>query len=138
MLSFARKAASDRNGAITGLGPEVFKVRAHLDTLDRVGTVLNGLVYNALARGYRFEQGREGLDMVVDDEAIGFIVYQTIRRSLHVATEEETRRLERWDARHRNDWDSWLPLATDSIDCLRKPVLWDQTKFLNKIRSVDF
>lgn len=45
--------------------------------------------------------------MVVDDEAIGFAVYQTIRRSLHVATEEETRRRERWDARHRNDWDNW-------------------------------
>lgn len=106
-LVAARKAQPDRNGAITGLGREVFRIRAHPDTLDRVGVFLNALVYNALARGHRFEAGREGLDMVVDDEAIGFTVYQTIRRSLHVATEEETRRRERWDARHRNDWDNW-------------------------------
>ena len=106
-LAAARKAEPDRNGAITGLGGEVFRIRAHPDTLDRVGAFLNALVYNALARGHRFEAGREGLEMVVDDEAIGFAVYQTIRRSLHVATEEETRRRERWDARHRNDWDNW-------------------------------
>lgn len=106
-LAAARKAEPDRNGAITGLGGEVFRIRAHLDTLDRVGAFLNALVYNALARGHRFEGGREGLEMIVDDEAIGFTVYQTIRRSLHVATEEETRRRERWDARHRNDWDNW-------------------------------
>lgn len=106
-LVAARKAQPDRNGAITGLGGEVFRIRAHPDTLDRVGAFLNALVYNALARGHRFEAGREGLEMVVDDEAIGFAVYQTIRRSLHVATEEETRRRERWDARYRNDWDNW-------------------------------
>lgn len=106
-LAAARKAQPDRNGAITGLGGEAFRIRAHPDTLDRVGAFLNALVYNALARGHRFEAGREGLEMVVDDEAIGFAVYQTIRRSLHVATEEETRRRERWDARHRNDWDNW-------------------------------
>lgn len=106
-LAAARKAEPDRNGAITGLGREVFRIRAHPDTLDRVGAFLNALVYNALARGHRLEAGREGLEMVVDDEAIGFNAYQTIRRSLHVATEEETRRRERWDARHRNDWDNW-------------------------------
>lgn len=106
-LVAARKAQRDRNGAITGLGGEVFRIRAHPDTLDRVGAFLNVLIYNALARGHRFEAGREGLEMVVDDEAIGFAIYQTIRRSLHVATEEETRRRERWDARHRNDWDNW-------------------------------
>ena len=106
-LAAARKAEPDRNGAITGLGGEVFRIRAHPDTLDRASAFLNALVYNALARGHRFEAGREGLEMVVDDEAIGFSVYQTIRRSLHVATEEETRRRERWDARHRNDWDNW-------------------------------
>lgn len=106
-LVAARKAQLDRNGAITGLGGEVFRIRAHHDTLDRVGAFLNALVYNALARGHRFEAGREGLEMVVDEEPIGFAIYQTIRRSLHVATEEETRRRERWDARHRNDWDNW-------------------------------
>lgn len=106
-LAAAKKARPDRNGAITGLGGEVFRIRAHPDTLDRVGAFLNALVYNALARGHRFEAGREGFEMVLDDEAIGFTVYQTIRRSLHVATEEETRRRERWDARHRNDWDNW-------------------------------
>ncbi len=106
-LVAARKVQPDRNGAITGLGGDVFRIRAHPDTLDRVGAFLNALVYNALARGHRFEAGREGLEMVVDDEGIGFTVYQTIRRSLHVATEEETRRRERWDARHRNDWDNW-------------------------------
>lgn len=106
-LVAARKVQPDRNGAITGLGEDVFRIRAHPDTLDRVGVFLNALVYNALARGHRFEAGREGLEMVVDDEGIGFTVYQTIRRSLHVATEEETRRRDRWDARHRNDWDNW-------------------------------
>lgn len=106
-LAAARKAEPDRKGAITGLGVEVFRIRAHPDTLDRVSAFLNALVYNALARGHRFEAGREGLEMVVDDEAIGFSVYQTIRRSIHVATEEETRRRDRWDARHRNDWDNW-------------------------------
>lgn len=106
-LAAARKAAPDRNGAITGLGGEVFRIRAHPDTLDGVGAFLNALVYNALARGHRFEAGREGLEMVVADEAIGFAIYQTIRRSLHVATEEETRRRERWDARHSNNWDNW-------------------------------
>lgn len=106
-LAAARKAEPDRNGAITGLGGEVFRIRAHPDTLDRASAFLNALVYNALARGHRFEAGREGLEMVVDDEAIGFSVYQTIRRSLHVATEEETRRRDLWDARHRNDWDDW-------------------------------
>lgn len=45
--------------------------------------------------------------MVVDDEAIGFVVCQTIRRSTHIATEEEKRRREQWDARHRNDWGNW-------------------------------
>ncbi|WP_454888311.1 hypothetical protein [Sphingobium herbicidovorans] len=49
-------------------------------------------LFNALARGHRFEAGREGIDMVVDDEAIGFALYQTICRSLHIATEEGTRR----------------------------------------------
>ncbi|MGR7996935.1 hypothetical protein [Xanthobacter sp. ZOL 2024] len=106
-LVAARKAQPDRNGAITGLGGEVFRIRVHPDTLDRVGAFLNALVYNALARGHRFEAGREGLEMVVDEEPVGFAIYQTIRRSLHVATEEETFRRERWDARHRNDWDNW-------------------------------
>ncbi|MGN6122086.1 MAG: hypothetical protein ACTHOJ_03920, partial [Sphingomonas oligoaromativorans] len=106
-LVAARKVQPDRNGALTGLGGEVFRIRAHPDTLDRVGAFLNALVYNALARGRRFDAGREGLEMVVDDEPIGFAIYQTIRRSLHVAPEEETRRRERWDARHRNDWDNW-------------------------------
>lgn len=106
-LAAARKAEPDRNGAITGLGGEAFRIRAHPDTLDRVGAFLNRLVYNASARGHRFEAGREGIEMIVDDEAIGFTVYQTIRRSHHVATEEETRRRDRWDARHRNDWDNW-------------------------------
>lgn len=106
-LVAARKAQPDRNGAITSLGAEVFRIRAHLDTLDRVGAFLNALVYNALARCYRFEAGREGLEMIIEDKAIGFAIYQTIRRSLHVATEEETRRRERWYARRRTDWDNW-------------------------------
>jgi hypothetical protein len=58
-LAAARKAKLDRNGAIIGLGTEVFRLRAHLDTLDRVGIFLNALVYKALARGHRFEAGRE-------------------------------------------------------------------------------
>ena len=62
-LVAARKAQPDRNGAITGLGGEVFRFRAHPDTLDRVDAFLNGLVYNALARGHRFEAGGEGLEM---------------------------------------------------------------------------
>lgn len=106
-LAAARKAKPDRNGAITGLGEEVLRLRVHPDTLDRVGTFLNVLVYKALACGHRFKAGPEGLEMIVDDEPIGFVVCQTIRRSIHVATEEEKQRLERWDARHRNDWDNW-------------------------------
>jgi hypothetical protein len=85
-LAAARKAKPDRNDAIIGLGAKFFRLRAHLDTLDRVGIFLNALVYKALARGNRFEAGREGLEMIVDDEAIGFVVCQTIRRSIHVAT----------------------------------------------------
>ncbi|MDE8654629.1 hypothetical protein [Novosphingobium album (ex Liu et al. 2023)] len=46
-LAATRKAEPDRNGAITGLGGEVFRVRAHPDALDRVGAFLNALVYNA-------------------------------------------------------------------------------------------
>jgi hypothetical protein len=32
--------------------------------------------------------------MEIDNEAIEFVVYQTIRKSPHIATEEEKRRLE--------------------------------------------
>lgn len=42
-LAVARKAQPDRNGAIAGLGAEVFRIRAHLDTLDRVCAFLNAL-----------------------------------------------------------------------------------------------
>jgi hypothetical protein len=58
-LSLARKATPDRNGAISGLGQEAFRIRAHMETLDRIGTFLNSLVYTALARGHRFEAGRD-------------------------------------------------------------------------------
>ncbi|MEW9856351.1 hypothetical protein [Novosphingobium sp. M1R2S20] len=72
-----------------------------------MGTFLNALVYQAKSRGYRFAPGRDGLDVIVDNEAIAFSVYQTIRRTRHVETEEERRKVERWDARHRYDWASW-------------------------------
>lgn len=106
-LSCARKAQPDQNGAVTRLGPEVFMIRAHPDTLDRVGTFLNALVYQAISRGYRFKPGRDGLDVIVDEKAIAFSVYQTIRRTRHVETEEERRKVDRWDARHRHDWSKW-------------------------------
>jgi len=106
-LAAARKAQPDQHGAVTKLGSEVFHIRAHPDTLERMGTFLNALVYQAKSRGYKFAPGRDGLDVVVDDEAIAFSVYQTIRRTRHVETEEERRQVERWDARHRHDWSSW-------------------------------
>lgn len=103
-LSAARKTRIDFNGAVSNIGQEFFRIRAHPDTLGRVGTFLNAFVYSALARGHTFQEGREGLEIVVDEEAFAFTTYQTIRKSLHVATEEEQRRQDRWDARHRNDW----------------------------------
>lgn len=106
-LTAAKKATLDLNGAIKDLGPEVFRIRAHPDTLERVGTFINTLVHHALARRHRFASGREGIEMIVDDEAIGFIVNQTIRRSNHIVTEEEKERRDRWDAKHRNDWHNW-------------------------------
>ncbi|WBY08151.1 hypothetical protein PIB19_00925 [Sphingomonas sp. 7/4-4] len=99
-IAAARAKKPDDWGALTGLGPACFNVRAHPDTLERVETFLTLLVNGAKARGYRFAEGREGLAMVVDGEAIGFAVTQTIRRSRHETTPEERRALERWDARH--------------------------------------
>jgi hypothetical protein len=106
-LAAARKAQPDQHGAVTKLGSEVFHIRAHPDTLERVGTFLNALVYQAKSRGYKFAPGRDGLDAVVNDEAIAFSVYRTIRRTYHVETEEERRKVERWYARHRHDRSSW-------------------------------
>jgi muconolactone delta-isomerase len=106
-LAVARKAQPDQHGAVTKLGSEVFHIRAHPETLERVGTFLNALVYQAKSRDYRFVPGRDGLEVVADNEAIAFSVYQTIRRTRHVETEEERRRVERWDARHRHNRSSW-------------------------------
>lgn len=87
--------------------PDTFSLRAHSNTLDRMATFLNSLVHHANARSYNFEQGKEGLVVVVESEAIHFRVNQTIRRSTHVATEEEKQRRARWDAKHRHNWSSW-------------------------------
>ena len=106
-LSEARKHRANDRGAITNLGPEVFQIRAHPDTLDRLGALLNGLVYRALAIGYQFKSGREGIEMLVNEELIGFSVSQTIRRSLHVKTKEEQDRVARWDAKNGFNMNNW-------------------------------
>lgn len=106
-LIAAKKAWPDRNGAITCTGGDVFRIRAHPDTLHRVGAFLKLLVYNAIACGHRFETDRGNIAMVVDSEMIGFTIHQSIRRKIHVATEEEKRRLEHWDARNRYNSDNW-------------------------------
>ena len=59
---------------------------------------------SASSTPYRFAPGRDGLDVIVDDEAMAFSVHQTIRRTRHVETEEERRKVERRDARHPRDW----------------------------------
>lgn len=106
-LSTARKAQPDQHAAVTKLGAEVYSIRAHPVTLERVGTFLDALVYQAENRGYRFAPRRDRLDVIVDDEAIAFSVYHTIRRNRHVETKKERRKVERWAARHRHDWSSW-------------------------------
>lgn len=102
-LAAAREATPDLNGAIKCIDPELFRIRAHADTLERVGTFLNHLVRNALHRGWSAGRGREGLGLSVDGETMSFTVNQTIRRLVHIATAEERQRQERWDARHRGD-----------------------------------
>lgn len=106
-LSSAKKAKLDERGVITRLGPDAFRLRVPPQSLERVGKLLNVIVRNALARGYRFESGKEGVDVVVDGEAIDFALIQPMRQSRHVETEEERRRVERWDARNRGRWDNW-------------------------------
>lgn len=49
-LAAARKAQPDRNGAISGLGGEGFRIRAHPDTLDRVGAVRAGTSRSTVTR----------------------------------------------------------------------------------------
>jgi len=106
-LTVARKATPDLNGATRCTDPELFRIRAHPDTLERVGIFLNQLVRHALHRGWSLARGREGLGLTVDGETVSFSVNQTIRRSVHIATAEEQQRQERWDARHRGDWRDW-------------------------------
>ena len=107
-MKLARKSLDD-NGAVAKLGPEAFQVRAHPDTLGRLATFLNKLVYNALARGYRFERSDDGLVAIVDGERVSFKISQTIRRSHHVPTDEEKRAQRLWDERNRGnrEWDHW-------------------------------
>lgn len=106
-ISLAKKAKLDERGVIARLGPDAFRLRIPPQSLERVGKLLNLIVRNALARRYRFESGKEGVDVVVDGEAIDFALIQPMRQSRHVETEEERRRVERWDARNRGRWDNW-------------------------------
>lgn len=106
-ISLAKKAKPDERSVIARLGPEAFQIRVPPQSLERVGKLLNMIVRNALARGYRFASGKEGVDVLVDGEAIDFAIIQPMRQSRHVETEEERRGVERWDARNRGRWDSW-------------------------------
>lgn len=106
-ISLAKKSKVDERGVISRLGPEAFRLRVPPDSLERVGKLLNAIVRNGLARGYRFSSGKEGTDVVVDGESIDFALIQPMRQSRHVETEEERRRVERWDARNRGRWDNW-------------------------------
>lgn len=111
-MKVARKTGANYDGVISFLGSECFHIRAHPDTLERVGTFLNSLVRQALARGYRFEAGKNGFDAVVEAERIPFRVNQTIRRTRHEPTEDELSRQRRWDARHYGQWDRWTDRPT--------------------------
>ena len=106
-LSVAKQARIDLNGAVKCAQPDLFRIRVHPDTLARAGTFLNRFARTAIARGCTFRPGREGLELEVDGEAFGFFVNQTIRKSLHAATDEERDRQARWDARHQGDWRRW-------------------------------
>lgn len=99
-IAAARAKKPDDWGALTGLGPACFNIRAHPAALDRVEDFPTRLVGAAAARGYRFAEGKGGLEVVVDGEAVTLTVIQTIRRTHHVTTPEEERALARWDARH--------------------------------------
>jgi len=56
-LAAARKAQPDQHGAVTKLGSKVFHIRAHPDTLERVGTFLNALVSQAKSWGLQVRTG---------------------------------------------------------------------------------
>jgi hypothetical protein len=106
-LSTAKRSKQDDHGAIRVSAPDAFQVRAHPDTLGRIGKLLNALVHHAKGRGYTFESGQSGLAMRVLDELIPFKINETVRRTHHVETEEERARVQRWDARHRGAWTDW-------------------------------
>jgi len=88
-------------------GRGLFAVRAHPDTLERVGTFLDLLVATAHANGFGLENTDAAIALGVDGERVPLSITQVIRRSRHEATAEELARQERWDRRHRGDWDAW-------------------------------
>jgi hypothetical protein len=119
-MKAARAAEPDRDwGAVTRLGPDCFQIRVHPASFDRLEAFLTALAHHVQARGWRLAPGRDGLEMVVDGEAMAFSIAGTIRRARHVATVEEERTLARWDGRHRDDYGAWR----------NRPVLpwWDVT-----------
>lgn len=106
-MSAAREAKQDMQGGVKTGGPEQFCIRAHPDTLERANEFLEELVRVALARGFKVSPARESLGFSIDGETVGFLLSQTIRRSRHDPTAEEVAREERWDRKHRGDWNRW-------------------------------
>ena len=108
-MSLAKKASVGERGVVSHLGPQAFGMRVPPEMLDRVASLLNVIVRNALARGHSFAPGKEMLEIVVDGESIPFMFIQPMRQTRHVETEEERKRVERWDARNRGNtrWDNW-------------------------------
>lgn len=107
-MKAARAAEPDRDwGAVTRLGPDCFQIRVHPDSFDRIEAFLADFAYSFRARGWQLASGKDGLEMVVDGEAMAFSITGTIRRARHVATVDEERQLAHWDARHGDDYGSW-------------------------------
>lgn len=98
-LRALKRGEQGQHGGVRSSGQGVFNVRAHPDTLQRIGEFLDLLLATAKTNGFKFVQLDDAMGFMVAGEAVPVAISQTIIRTRHVATSQEERRLESWRQR---------------------------------------
>lgn len=103
------RAKPKSDGFIHVSGSKLFSVAVSPASTSRLLAILDQLVREAEARGYRFEPGDGALSLLVDGESISLELSEKTDKVPHQATKAESAALRRWEAdrkrkQRRGEW----------------------------------